>query len=159
MGFMERQSRVQDTRRLTEQLNELFFSQTLAVLSTNEGEQPYCNLIAFAATDDIRSLIFATNRATRKFTNLMSNSRVSLLIDNRSNKVADFHSAMAVTATGWAAEIPDQDKVDYLKLFLSKHPHLEDFVMSPGCALLRVCVEKYYIVTRFQNVMVFTIEG
>ncbi len=148
-----------DARRLTEQLHHLFFSQLLAVLSTQEEGQPYCSLVAFAATDDIRSLVFATNRATRKYANLVHEPRISLLIDNRSNDVSDFHNAVAVTATGRAIEIPEGEKVSFLKLYLNKHPNLKDFVMSPGCAMIRIQVERYYIVNRFQNVMIFTLEG
>lgn len=154
MDFTLRKVKVKDTRKLTEQLHELFFTQPLAVLSTNANGQPYCNLIAFAASDDIADLIFATTRATRKYTNIRNDSRVSLLIDNRSNSVTDFHNAMAVTSTGTVSEISEQGKTDFLKTYLKKHPHLEEFVMSPTCALMRVKVEKYYVVKRFQNVMV-----
>jgi len=152
-----RKVNVKDTTRLTEQLHELFFTQPLAVLSTTGNGQPYCSLIAFAASDNIEDLIFATTRATRKYTNIQNNSRVSLLIDNRSNTVSDFHKAMAVTSTGTVSEIPDDEKTDYLTTYLKKHPHLKEFVMSPTCALMIVKVEKYFVVRRFQNVMVLHI--
>ncbi|MBN2297234.1 MAG: pyridoxamine 5'-phosphate oxidase family protein [Deltaproteobacteria bacterium] len=154
MDFTLRKVKIKDARKLTEQLHDLFFTQPLAVLSTNTKGQPYCNLIAFAASDDIAELIFATARATRKYTNIKNDSRVSLLIDNRSNSVSDFHNAMAVTSTGTVSEISEQEKTDFLKTYLKKHPHLEEFVMSPTCALMRVKVDKYYVVRRFQNVMV-----
>jgi nitroimidazol reductase NimA-like FMN-containing flavoprotein (pyridoxamine 5'-phosphate oxidase superfamily) len=154
MDFTLRKVNVRDTRKLTEQIHELFFSQPLAVVSTNSNGQPYCNLIAFAATDDIHDLIFATTRSTRKYSNMKANSQVSLLIDNRNNDVTDFHNAIAVTATGEVLEITEQEKIDYLKTYLKKHPYLEDFVMSPTCALMRVKVQSYYVVKRFQNVMV-----
>lgn len=143
--------------KVKEELRGLFVSQPLAVLSTSDDGQPYCNLIAFAPDDDIAGLIFATVRATRKFANMANDSRVSLLIDNRSNQVSDFRDAMAVTVTGRASELSREEKGRYLKLFLDKHPYLQDFVMSPGCALMRVQVERYYIVKRFRNVMILTL--
>jgi nitroimidazol reductase NimA-like FMN-containing flavoprotein (pyridoxamine 5'-phosphate oxidase superfamily) len=151
-------TRSNDTERLTEQLQDLFSSQPLAVLATHHNGQPYSSLVAFAATDDMRELIFATNRSTRKYENFTSDPRVSLLIDNRTNQVSDFHNAMAVTAVGTALEIPEEDKVSFLKIYLGKHGHLEDFVMSPGCAMVRVRVEKYHVVRQFQQVMVYTVE-
>jgi hypothetical protein len=60
---------------------------------------------------------------------------------------------MAVTATGKAEETEGQEKEKVLKTYLTKHPHLEDFVSSPSCALLRIRVERYYVATRFQNVI------
>jgi hypothetical protein len=51
-------------------LKELFLSQPLAVLATQFNGQPYGNLVAFAATEDLRGLLFATARGTRKFANI-----------------------------------------------------------------------------------------
>lgn len=153
MDYDVRHIRVVDPSTLAEQLRTLFHSQTLAVLSTHERGQPYCSLIAFASTEDLKHLVFATTRSTRKYANIEEDSRVSMLIDNRSNKISDFHDAMAVTATGRAAEVLDEEKDSYLSLYLNKHPHLEDFVLSPTCALVRMQIDKYVIVSRFQHVM------
>jgi nitroimidazol reductase NimA-like FMN-containing flavoprotein (pyridoxamine 5'-phosphate oxidase superfamily) len=134
-------------------LTELFTSQQLAVLATQGGGQPYSSLVAFAATDDLRHLLFATTRATRKYANLSGESRVAMLVDNRSNQDSDFHNAVAVTAIGRAEEVEDHEKERLLRFYLNKHPYLQEFVTAPTCALLRVRVERYYLVSRFQNVM------
>jgi nitroimidazol reductase NimA-like FMN-containing flavoprotein (pyridoxamine 5'-phosphate oxidase superfamily) len=134
-------------------LKELFANQPLAVLSTQNEGQPYASLVAFAAREDLKALFFATTRATRKYANLSSDPRVAMLMDNRSNEVADFRWAMAVTATGKAEEVTGQDKEKVLKTYLAKHPHLEEFVRSPSCALLKIRVERYYVATRFQSVI------
>jgi len=137
---------------MKEIIQNLLDSQRLAVLSTLMSGRPYSNLIAFAATDDLKDIFFATTRATRKFANLTAEPRVSLLMDNRSNQETDFGEASAVTVLGTAAEVlgPDRDK--YLQLYLKKHPYLEDFITAPTCALIRVKVEKYIMVTQFQEV-------
>ncbi len=134
-------------------LKDLFNAQHLGVLATQGAGQPYSSLVAFAATDDLKYLVFATTRATRKYANLSSESRVAMLIDNRSNQDSDFHNAVAVTAMGTAEEVRDNEKDELLKQYLAKHPYLEEFVMAPTCALLKVRVDKYYLVSRFQNVM------
>ncbi|NIQ37641.1 MAG: pyridoxamine 5'-phosphate oxidase family protein [Proteobacteria bacterium] len=134
-------------------LTDLFNTQHLGVLATQGGGQPYSSLVAFTATDDLKYLVFATTRATRKYANLSSESRVAMLIDNRSNQDSDFHNAMAVTAMGTAEEVKDREKDQLIKRYLAKHPYLEGFVMAPTCALLKVRVDKYYVVSRFQNVM------
>jgi nitroimidazol reductase NimA-like FMN-containing flavoprotein (pyridoxamine 5'-phosphate oxidase superfamily) len=144
---------VQDTSKLRKTLEALFDSQRLGVLATFGRGQPYGSLVAFAATDDLKHLLFATTRATRKYANLVAQSRVSMLVDNRSNQDSDFHSSIAVTAMGRAEEVEASERDRFLKLYLAKHPYLEDFVMSPTCALLKISVDKYYMVSRFQNVM------
>jgi nitroimidazol reductase NimA-like FMN-containing flavoprotein (pyridoxamine 5'-phosphate oxidase superfamily) len=141
------------TARLKEFLKDLFSSQRLAVLATQSRKQPYGNLVAFMATNDLRHLLFATTRATRKYDNISKNPRIAMVVDNRSNREADFHQAAAVTATGVVKEIEGPEKDRFQKLYLAKHPYLKEFVSSPTCALLKVEVETYYIVNRFQNVV------
>jgi len=147
-----------DKAELEKAIKDLLASQQLAVLATQGGGQPYASLVAFAATGDLKHLVFATTRTTRKFANISEESRVALLVDNRANQDSDFHNAIAVTAMGIAREVNDRERGHFVKLYLTKHPHLQDFVMSPTCALLNVMVDRYYMVSRFQNVMEFHVD-
>ena len=139
--------------RLKQELKKLFNKQRLAVLATQKNGQPYSSLVAFAATDDLKQIIFATSRATRKYDHFSNDGRVALLIDSRTNKVADFHKAIAVTAVGTALEADQRVRQHYVKLYLNKHPHLTEFVQSPACALVQISVKTYYVVRTFQNVV------
>ncbi|MDO9533227.1 MAG: pyridoxamine 5'-phosphate oxidase family protein [Deltaproteobacteria bacterium] len=141
-----------DTPETLAVIRNLLESQKLAVLSTQNHGQPYCNLIAIAATEDLKYLLFATTRATRKYANLMADSRVAVLVDNRQNDAADFAEAAALTALGKAWEVQGAERQQFLTVYLGKHPYLEEFVTSPTCALLRIKVDKYIVVTRFQEV-------
>ncbi len=146
-------SRPDNEYQLRKDLGDLFASQRLAVLATEEAGKPYANLVAFATTDDLRHVLFATGRATRKYSNLSSNSRVSMLMDNRSNEIADFGDATAVTVIGAAIEVNGVERDDLLKLFVAKHPNLTEFAASPTCALFKIQVRSYVVVSRFQNVV------
>jgi nitroimidazol reductase NimA-like FMN-containing flavoprotein (pyridoxamine 5'-phosphate oxidase superfamily) len=139
--------------KLKNELNKLFKKQRLAVLATHKNGQPYSSLVAFAVTDDLKHLIFATSRSTRKYEHFSSDGRVALLIDTRTNKVTDFKSAIAVTAVGTAAEPDEHRRKQLTQRYLAKHPRLKDFVQSPTCALVQVSVKTYYVVRTFQNVM------
>ena len=142
-----------DREGLILELTHLLNSQRLAVLSTHGAGKPYASLVSFAATPDLMQLLFATTRSTRKYANLTSESRAAMLVDNRSNEESDIHSAMAVTATGVVGEIADIERVEALTPYLERHPYLKDFVNSPSCAFLKLTVETYYLVRRFQNVV------
>jgi heme iron utilization protein len=148
---------MEKTSELKEFLKDLFSSQRLAVLATQSKRQPYGNLVAFVATNDLKHLLFATTRATRKYANISENPRIAMVMDNRSNQETDFHQAAAVTATGVVKEVEGSEKKTLLRLYLSGHPYLKDFVSSPSCALLKMYVETYYVVRQFQNVMEFHI--
>jgi len=92
-------------------------------------------------------------QATRKYANITTDPRVAMVIDSRTNQKADFQRAVAVTATGIVEKVKGTEKNHLLKLYLLKHPHLKKFATSPTCALLRVKVDTYYVVRRFQKVM------
>jgi nitroimidazol reductase NimA-like FMN-containing flavoprotein (pyridoxamine 5'-phosphate oxidase superfamily) len=132
-----------------ETIKALFDAQPFAVLATHDGGQPYVSLMAFAATDDLKTLLFATERNTRKYANLVTNPRVALLVDNRSNQVSDTKEAVAVTALG---EMRESDKEQHLSIFLAKHPHLEPFIEPPSCALVEMRVTSYFVVEGLQGV-------
>ena len=144
--------------RLKKLLKDLFSSQPLAVLATQGNGQPYGNLVAFAATEDLKSLLFATARGTRKFANITTDPRVAMVMDSRTNQKADFQRAVAVTATGIAEEVESTERDHLLRCYLLKHPHLKKFVKSTTCAFLKVRVDTYYVVKRFQNVIVLSMQ-
>ena len=142
-----------DLKDVKNLLRDLFDSQPLAVLATQSDGQPYTNLVAFAFSRDLLSLFFATDQSTRKFANLSAEPKVSMLVDNRTNNPSDFHWAKAVTVTGKAEKIDKEKEHEITEAYLDKHPHLKDFLDSPSCALIRISVETYFLVTRFQEVM------
>jgi len=142
-----------DLAKIKRNLKKLLESQPLAVLSTQGMGQPYASLVAFASSNDLKSLYFATTRSTRKYANLLGDSRVALLVDNRSNKASDFRWAMAATATGKAKEVNARKRGKALDLYLAKHPHLREFVHSPTCAFCEIRVQTFFVVTRFQSVV------
>ncbi|NIQ97405.1 MAG: pyridoxamine 5'-phosphate oxidase family protein, partial [Desulfuromonadales bacterium] len=99
-------------------------------------------------------LFFATTRATRKFSNLASDRRVSLLVDSRRNETADFRQAAAVTAIGQARPIEESGApAEARRLYLGKFPYLKEFLDSPTCVLFDVDVRRYIRVDHFQHVL------
>jgi heme iron utilization protein len=138
--------------QLREDLKKLFRSQRFAVLATVERSHPYLNMVAFAETEDLAAVLFATTRATRKYANILSESGVALLVDNRSNQEADIRQAIAVTIVGAAEEVPESHRAHLRGLYLGKHPHMKGFLDAADTALIKIDVETYYMVSRFQNV-------
>ncbi len=140
--------------KLEAEVKTLLASQRFAVLSTQEKDHPYMNLVAFAETDDLRTILFATTRATRKYGNISAKCGVALLVDNRSNEVADIREAMAVTIIGTASEVSESLRDQLDGVYLNKQPHMKEFLASPSTALIEVDVESYILVSRFQNVTI-----
>ena len=70
-----------DINHLEETIKEILDSQKLSVLATQTNEGPYASLMAYAATSDLKKLVFATTRTTRKYSNLLSHGEVAEIID------------------------------------------------------------------------------
>jgi heme iron utilization protein len=136
---------------LRQTLRSLFTSQKLAVLATSSDDQPYCSLMAFAVTDDFKHMIVATKRQTHKYANIQQHPRISLLVDNRKNQADDFQQAVAVTILATASEPAPAELQQLLNLYLFKHPYMRSFCQSPDCAVLKLAVERYLVVSSFRN--------
>ena len=138
-----------DLRRILQQLLE---SEKLAVLATHREGQPYCNIVAFAVTSDLRYVVFATPKASQKYENMVRDGRVSMLVDNATGQYNDFKEAIAATVVGHAEDTQKTRGDQLLELYLQKHPKLSEFVHSPDSALIRVSVDAYIVVRKFQEV-------
>jgi len=104
-------------------------------------------------------MVVLTERTTRKYANLQSNPRVALLIDDRENKGSDTEDSVAITAIGEAEELAPDVAAPLLNSFLARHPYLADFAASPTCAIVRVQISSYRVVSRFQQVSEWRIEA
>ena len=131
---------------------KLLKKEKLAVLATKGVPYPYTTLVGFSFTKDLNLVLFATMRGTRKYSNIVSNPHVSLLIDTRKNYIDDFEDAVALTILGKAAEIKRSDKNRHMKMYLKRFPHLKNFMDDPETALVGIRVNKYIFVRRFQEV-------
>jgi hypothetical protein len=110
--------------------------------------------VAFATTDDLSNLLFMTSRDTSKYRNILAESRVAILMDNRTNQDSDFRNAIAVTATGKAKEVKGKEKDRLMSLYLAKHTQLVNFANVPGNALVKVKITAYEVAT-FNDVRIF----
>ena len=136
-----------------EVIRRLLHDQPYAVLCTQGHSQPYGSLIAFAITEDLRTLVFATPVDTRKYRLLLECDRVAVVVDSRSTTTLDVMGIEAVTAIGQARIVAAGAEFDHLvALLIQRHPLLADFVHAESSALFRVQMAEYLYVSRFQDV-------
>lgn len=136
-----------------DRISHLFENQQQGVLVTVRECQPYCSLMAFVGAKDLKSIYLATPKGTRKHDNILTNNRVSFLVDNRENKASDTAEAMAVTVMGQAEELAGDEREEAGARFARKYPSLKDFVRDNNTALVRMRTERFVCVRRFQEVM------
>jgi nitroimidazol reductase NimA-like FMN-containing flavoprotein (pyridoxamine 5'-phosphate oxidase superfamily) len=141
------------TRSLRKTIVDLLTVQKLGILATLGQAYPYQNIVAFAASGDLKNILFATKRSTEKYRNLKSRKLAAIFIDDRSNRDTDFQRTTGITAIGGARELRGRIREKSAKLFLRKHPSLRDFLSAPDCALFTIRVRAYYAVLHFQDVV------
>jgi nitroimidazol reductase NimA-like FMN-containing flavoprotein (pyridoxamine 5'-phosphate oxidase superfamily) len=131
--------------------------ERFAVLATDDNGQPYTSLISYAVAPGLNRIIFPTPRNTQKYKNIMQSKNVALLIDNRTKKgKTTIMEAEAITVVGIARPLKRGKKWEEMaKIFLKKHPGLENFVRAGTTALIVVDAIRCIHVGQFQTVSVW----
>jgi nitroimidazol reductase NimA-like FMN-containing flavoprotein (pyridoxamine 5'-phosphate oxidase superfamily) len=139
-----------------ERIRALLDQQPFAVLCTQGEGQPYGSVIAYAFGPDLRSVTFATPKATRKYHLLCECESVALVVDSRSTYPKDMMKVEAITATGRAVQVDPGPEFDHwANLLTERHPQLKSFVHAPSSALFRIDIVRYLHVSRFQDVLLW----
>jgi nitroimidazol reductase NimA-like FMN-containing flavoprotein (pyridoxamine 5'-phosphate oxidase superfamily) len=141
------------TTSVLDRLTALNKDQLHAVLATVLDGQPYTSMIAYALTPDKTGIVFSTPRKTQKYRNILNNSRVSLLIDTRSNTGRDYMSAESLTILGNAVPVRrGRKRSELARVLVLKHPDLNKIMHSTETRLIFVKIRRCTHVTRFQTV-------
>ena len=135
---------------LKKSIKKILQKQKLAVLATRGDLYPYTTLVAYAYSDDIRFIFFATMKHTRKYNHIVNHPYASLLIDSRSNSSKDFKDAVAITIMGHTLS---QENASYRIHYLQRFPYLKDFMADPQTELIIIKVTRYIYVQQFQEVL------
>ena len=137
---------INDIASLKNKVKELLTKQKLGVLATQGDIYPYNTLVGYAFTNDLRFILFATMRHTRKYRNILKHPNVSILIDNRTNHAGDFKNAVALTVAGKTVRVKKSLKTKYRRLFLKRFPRLKRFIHDPDTSIIPLRVDKYIFV-------------
>lgn len=137
---------------ISEYINNILQTSRLAVLATEGNGQPHASLIAFTPIASYRQIIFATYRNTRKFENLLMNSRVALLIQGEDSDSSFKQTGFALTAYGSAQEVEGTDCQEIIQAHLERHPDQANFLLSEDLAIIRIKVETYQVVRGIDDV-------
>lgn len=144
---------------LRKKIAGLLDGQKLGILATLGSSYPYQNIVAFAVARDLKSIMFATRRATSKYRNLKRRKRVAIFFDDRVNRAKDFQEATGVTALGVAGEARGEARARPALLLRRRHPFLKEFLAAPDCAVFVIRVRTYIVVLNFQETIEVRVDG
>ncbi|HEY3277251.1 MAG TPA: pyridoxamine 5'-phosphate oxidase family protein [Syntrophorhabdaceae bacterium] len=144
------------TAAIPERLKAFDAKEYFGVLATDDGGQPYTSLISYALSPDLKRVIFATPKGTRKYSNILHSAQVAILIDNRSKGKNRVLETEAMTILGAAKRIrKGKTWEEFAGILMRKHPDLEGFLNAPTTALIAVEIIRCIHVGSFQTLSVW----
>lgn len=131
---------------MLERVKEMLVENSLCVLCTVSNDLPYCSLMTYVISDDLKTLYMVTDRKSRKFRNLLENSIVSLLVDNRQKLVFPSDDTVAsVTFEGVLKHLdPLETEVVRIKL-VRRHEELKNILNNPDCIIFGIELKSFLL--------------
>lgn len=140
-----------DTGRQEALIRNLLQSQLSGVLATSTDGEPFCYLMAFLAADNLQSIFLAVRERSVKHKQLTDNSQTCFLIDNKQNNHMDTKEASALSVHG---RIYPSGQSNLKKQFIARHPGLKPFVADSETNIMNLLVERYSLVSNFEDVYI-----
>ena len=137
---------------IKEYIESIIKTSRFAVLATESDGQPHTSLIAITPADGFRQLIFATYRNTRKYRNLLHNSKVALLIEGEYVNINGLKEKVVLSIIGHTEDISIAENKAAFKAHLMRHPQMESFMLSSDCALIKVIAKSYQFVSGIDEI-------
>lgn len=131
---------------MLDRVNEMLLDNSLCVLCTVSNDLPYCSLMTYVLSDDLKTVYMVTDRKSRKFRNLLENSIVSLLVDNRQKLVFPSDDTVAsVTFEGVLKHLdPLETEVVRIKL-VKRHEELKNILNNPDCVIFGIELKSFLL--------------
>jgi uncharacterized pyridoxamine 5'-phosphate oxidase family protein len=138
-------------------IEDALLSGRFAILATEGKGQPHMSLIAITPVGAYRKLLFSTYRNTVKYSNLIENGKVAVLIENGDCKNLSLQGNFILTAFGHAEEI-NAGNDSILKLHLERHPDMKSFMQSEECALIQITLNSFQLVLGIEDVYWYSLD-
>jgi nitroimidazol reductase NimA-like FMN-containing flavoprotein (pyridoxamine 5'-phosphate oxidase superfamily) len=144
---------------MLEKMKDLVKKNDICVLATVSKGEPHCSLMSYLSDEEGCEIYMVSHRETRKYTNLIQNPIVSLLIDTREEERGhERENLKALTAKGEFQSIGDQGKIDTIRArFLKRHPHLTDFLNDPGAEIFSIRLKSFQLLDGVKDIFIETI--
>jgi len=132
----------------------------LCVLATVSEGKPHCSLMSYISDEEGREIYLISHKQTRKYSNLMENPTISLLIDTREEEKGQRRIYVkALTVGGEFQTINDPAKKDLVReMFLKRQPHLTDFLNDPGAEIFCIKLKSFQLLDGVKDAFFETID-
>ena len=138
-----------DASKLTKSLLRRSRQGALATLMTQSGD-PYCSLVNVAADADASPILLISRLAVHT-KNILADSRVSLMLDERAS--GDPLEGARIMLAGRAEEAGGDDTAVLRRRYLNAHPSAEAFIDFKDFSLFRIAPSGLHLVAGFGRII------
>jgi nitroimidazol reductase NimA-like FMN-containing flavoprotein (pyridoxamine 5'-phosphate oxidase superfamily) len=145
---------------MLEKMRAIVKGNDLCVLATVSEGRPHCSLMSYISDEEGQEVYLVSHKETKKYSNLIENPTVSLLIDTREGEKGQRRIYIkALTMSGEFQTIKDPGKKDLLRSkFLERHPHLIDFLNDPGAEIFSIRIRSFQLLDGVKDAFFETID-
>ena len=145
---------------MIEKMKDIVKGNDLCVLATVSEGKPHCSLMSYISDEGGQEVYLISHKETKKYSNLMENPTVSLLIDTREEEKGKRRVYIkALTVSGEFQTIKDPGKRDIIRSkFLKRHPHLKDFLNDPGAEIFSIRIKSFQLLDGVKDAFFETID-
>ena len=140
---------------LAAEIADLLGQQAQCVLATMDDTGPCQHVMAYAYSEDLFTIYLATYMDTRKFRNMLSNPKVSMIWDNRKGGIQDHVDGYSLTVTGIAELLEGRAQDKPRAAILSRNLTLDKLLSQEKCRLFSVVLEEYTLTRGYDHVFKF----
>lgn len=146
---------------MLDKVQRLILDTDMCVLATSRQGRPYCSLMAYACGREGKGIYMVTGRGTKKFSNIMENPYVSLMIDTRERHGRDGRSkTLALTVEGRCRRVEDADeRKEALEDLTRRHPSIISLAKSADAEVICVSISSYLLLEGLDSAFFEEIEG
>ncbi len=119
---------------------ELIKNNNILVLATQGEPGPHTSLMVYASSKDRTEIFMVTSKRSHKWLNIKNNPTVSLLIDDRDDKLKTRRGEIkALTITGSFIPVSGATQREQILDSIAKvNPAITDFFSGPECEIIRI---------------------
>lgn len=145
---------------MLEEMRAIVKGNDLCVLATVSEGRPHCSLMSYISDEEGQEVYLVSHKETKKYSNLIENPTVSLLIDTREEEKGRRRiDIKALTVSGEFQIINDAGKKALIRAkFLKRHPHLADFLNDPGAEIFSIRIRSFQLLDGVKNAFFETID-
>jgi nitroimidazol reductase NimA-like FMN-containing flavoprotein (pyridoxamine 5'-phosphate oxidase superfamily) len=145
---------------MLEKMKSIVKGNDLCVLAKVSEGKPHCSLMSYISDEEGLEIYLISNKQTKKYSNLVENPTVSLLIDTREEEKGHRRVYIkALTVSGEFQTINNPGKKNLIRAkFLKRQPHLTDFLNDPGAEIFSIKIKSFQLLDGVKDAFFETID-